>query len=80
MCVCVCACVSRISPSDGDSVVSDGSSGRDSGEDPRRGQVTPSDSKQARRTPINVANGKVTMATAVVVSAPHTTHATREGP
>ncbi|XP_030221063.1 UPF0606 protein KIAA1549 isoform X2 [Gadus morhua] len=48
----------RISPSDGDSVVSDGSSGRDSGEDPRRGQVTPSDSKQARKTPISVANGK----------------------
>uniref|UniRef100_A0A8C4Z1K5 Si:ch211-1e14.1 n=1 Tax=Gadus morhua TaxID=8049 RepID=A0A8C4Z1K5_GADMO len=47
----------RISPSDGDSVVSDGSSGRDSGEDPRRGQVTPSDSKQARKTPISVANG-----------------------
>ncbi|CAL8358166.1 unnamed protein product [Lota lota] len=47
----------RISPSDGDSVVSDGSSGRDSGEDPRRGQVTPSDSKQTRKIPINVANG-----------------------
>ncbi|KAG7275955.1 hypothetical protein CRUP_037246, partial [Coryphaenoides rupestris] len=48
----------RISPSDGDSVVSDGSSGRDSGEEPRRGQATPSDSKQTqRKMPINVLNG-----------------------
>ncbi|XP_051238333.1 UPF0606 protein KIAA1549 isoform X2 [Dicentrarchus labrax] len=47
----------RISPSDGDSVVSDRSSERESTEENRRAYATPSDSKQARKVPINVLNG-----------------------
>uniref|UniRef100_A0A667Z5M5 Si:ch211-1e14.1 n=1 Tax=Myripristis murdjan TaxID=586833 RepID=A0A667Z5M5_9TELE len=47
----------RISPSDGDSVVSDRSSERESTEENLRGHATPSDSKQARKIPINVLNG-----------------------
>ncbi|XP_040894359.1 UPF0606 protein KIAA1549 [Toxotes jaculatrix] len=48
----------RISPSDGDSVVSDHSSERESTEENLRGHTTPSDSKQTRKVPINVLNGK----------------------
>ncbi|CAN9498747.1 unnamed protein product [Ophioblennius macclurei] len=48
----------RISPSDGDSVVSDRSSERDSTEENLRVHATPSDSKQSRKVPINVLNGK----------------------
>ncbi|XP_061892037.1 UPF0606 protein KIAA1549 isoform X8 [Entelurus aequoreus] len=48
----------RISPSDGDSMVSDRSSGRESTEENLRAQATPSDSKQTRKVPINVLNGK----------------------
>ncbi|KAM4572306.1 UPF0606 protein KIAA1549 isoform 6-T8 [Odontesthes bonariensis] len=48
----------RISPSDGDSVVSDHSSERESTEENLRAQATPSDSKQTRKVPINVLNGK----------------------
>lgn len=48
----------RISPSDGDSVVSDHSSERESTEENLRAHATPSDSKQARKIPINVLNGK----------------------
>ncbi|XP_077938165.1 UPF0606 protein KIAA1549-like isoform X7 [Gasterosteus aculeatus] len=47
----------RISPSDGDSVVSDRSSERESAEENPRGQATPSDSKHNRTVPINVLNG-----------------------
>ncbi|KAM9376102.1 UPF0606 protein KIAA1549 [Pholidichthys leucotaenia] len=47
----------RISPSDGDSVVSDHSSERESTEENLRGHTTPSDSKQTRKVPINVLNG-----------------------
>ncbi|XP_034540771.1 UPF0606 protein KIAA1549 [Notolabrus celidotus] len=47
----------RISPSDGDSVVSDHSSERDSNEENLRGHATPNDSKQTRKVPINVLNG-----------------------
>ncbi|CAB1437415.1 unnamed protein product [Pleuronectes platessa] len=47
----------RISPSDGDSVVSDHSSVQESAEENLRGQATPSDSKQTRKVPINVLNG-----------------------
>ncbi|XP_061773854.1 UPF0606 protein KIAA1549-like isoform X4 [Nerophis ophidion] len=47
----------RISPSDGDSMVSDRSSGRESTEENLRAQATPSDSKQTRKAPINVLNG-----------------------
>ncbi|KAM9753214.1 UPF0606 protein KIAA1549 isoform 2-T2 [Menidia menidia] len=47
----------RISPSDGDSVVSDHSSERESTEENLRVQATPSDSKQTRKVPINVLNG-----------------------
>uniref|UniRef100_A0A672G310 Si:ch211-1e14.1 n=1 Tax=Salarias fasciatus TaxID=181472 RepID=A0A672G310_SALFA len=47
----------RISPSDGDSVVSDRSSERDSTEENLRVHATPSDSKQTRKVPINVLNG-----------------------
>ncbi|XP_041652559.1 UPF0606 protein KIAA1549 isoform X2 [Cheilinus undulatus] len=47
----------RISPSDGDSVVSDHSSERESNEENLRGHATPSDSKQTRKVPINVLNG-----------------------
>ncbi|XP_077425581.1 UPF0606 protein KIAA1549 isoform X4 [Vanacampus margaritifer] len=42
----------RISPSDGDSMVSDRSSGRESTEENRRAQATPSDSKQTRKNRI----------------------------
>ncbi|XP_028264596.1 UPF0606 protein KIAA1549 [Parambassis ranga] len=48
----------RISPSDGDSVVSDHSSERGSTEENLRAHATPSDSKQTRKVPINVLNGK----------------------
>ncbi|XP_019749764.1 UPF0606 protein KIAA1549 isoform X2 [Hippocampus comes] len=48
----------RISPSDGDSMVSDRSSGRESTEENQRAQATPSDSKQTSKIPINVLNGK----------------------
>ncbi|XP_049430723.1 UPF0606 protein KIAA1549 isoform X1 [Epinephelus fuscoguttatus] len=48
----------RISPSDGDSVVSDHSSERESTEENLRAHATPSDSKQTRKVPINVLNGK----------------------
>ncbi|XP_047452179.1 UPF0606 protein KIAA1549 isoform X2 [Mugil cephalus] len=47
----------RISPSDGDSVVSDHSSERESTEENLRVHATPSDSKQTRKVPINVLNG-----------------------
>ncbi|XP_069018167.1 UPF0606 protein KIAA1549 isoform X2 [Embiotoca jacksoni] len=47
----------RISPSDGDSVVSDHSSERESTEENLRAHATPSDSKQTRKVPINVLNG-----------------------
>ncbi|KAM9351793.1 UPF0606 protein KIAA1549 [Symphorus nematophorus] len=47
----------RISPSDGDSVVSDHSSERESTEENLRAHATPSDSKQTRKLPINVLNG-----------------------
>ncbi|XP_046890393.1 UPF0606 protein KIAA1549 isoform X1 [Hypomesus transpacificus] len=47
----------RISPSDGDSVVSDRSSERDSTEDNRRGVASPSDGRHTRKVPINVLNG-----------------------
>lgn len=49
---------SRISPSDGDSVISDHSSERESTEENLRAHTTPSDSKQTRKVPINVLNGK----------------------
>ncbi|XP_061892038.1 UPF0606 protein KIAA1549 isoform X9 [Entelurus aequoreus] len=42
----------RISPSDGDSMVSDRSSGRESTEENLRAQATPSDSKQTRKNKI----------------------------
>lgn len=48
----------RISPSDGDSVVSDHSSERESTEENLRGHATPSDNKQTRKVPISVLNGK----------------------
>ncbi|XP_042080009.1 UPF0606 protein KIAA1549 isoform X1 [Haplochromis burtoni] len=48
----------RISSSDGDSVLSDHSSERESTEENLRAQATPSDSKQTRKVPINVLNGK----------------------
>ncbi|XP_039989470.1 UPF0606 protein KIAA1549 [Xiphias gladius] len=48
----------RISPSDGDSMVSDHSSERESTEENLRAHTTPSDSKQTRKVPINVLNGK----------------------
>lgn len=48
----------RISPSDGESVVSDYSSERESTEENLRGHVTPSDSKHTRKIPINVLNGE----------------------
>ncbi|XP_028441988.1 UPF0606 protein KIAA1549 isoform X2 [Perca flavescens] len=47
----------RISPSDGDSVVSDRSSEREPPEENLRAHATPSDSKQTRKVPINVLNG-----------------------
>uniref|UniRef100_A0A3Q2XZA5 UPF0606 protein KIAA1549-like n=1 Tax=Hippocampus comes TaxID=109280 RepID=A0A3Q2XZA5_HIPCM len=46
----------EISPSDGDSMVSDRSSGRESTEENQRAQATPSDSKQTSKIPINVLN------------------------
>lgn len=49
----------RISPSDRDSVVSDHSTEREStGENLRATAAAPSDSKQTRKAPINVLNGK----------------------
>uniref|UniRef100_A0A3Q1FRE1 UPF0606 protein KIAA1549-like n=1 Tax=Acanthochromis polyacanthus TaxID=80966 RepID=A0A3Q1FRE1_9TELE len=48
----------RVSPSDGDSVVSDHSSERESTEENLRAHATPSDSKHTRKVPINVLNGK----------------------
>uniref|UniRef100_A0A3B5BJF6 UPF0606 protein KIAA1549-like n=1 Tax=Stegastes partitus TaxID=144197 RepID=A0A3B5BJF6_9TELE len=48
----------RVSPSDGDSVVSDHSSERESTEENLRAHATPSDGKQTRKVPINVLNGK----------------------
>lgn len=48
----------RISPSEGDSVVSDHSSERGSSGENRRGHATPSDSKHTRKVPINVLNGE----------------------
>lgn len=57
--VCVCVCFpGRVSPSDGDSVVSDHSSERESTEENLRAHATPSDSRQTRKIPINVLNGK----------------------
>ncbi|XP_010769706.1 UPF0606 protein KIAA1549-like isoform X2 [Notothenia coriiceps] len=47
----------RISPSDGDSVVSDHSSERESTEENLRAHATPSDRKQTHKLPINVLNG-----------------------
>uniref|UniRef100_A0A8C6T5G4 Si:ch211-1e14.1 n=1 Tax=Neogobius melanostomus TaxID=47308 RepID=A0A8C6T5G4_9GOBI len=47
----------RISPSDGDSVVTDHSCDRESAEDNLRGPGTPSDAKHTRKIPINVLNG-----------------------
>ncbi|KAM4618188.1 UPF0606 protein KIAA1549 [Polymixia lowei] len=47
----------RISPSDGDSVVSDRSTERESAEENLRIHATPNDSKQPRKIPINVLNG-----------------------
>lgn len=55
LCVCLWA---RVSPSDGDSVVSDRSSERDSTEENLRGHATPSAGKHAHKIPINVLNGK----------------------
>lgn len=56
---CECVCFpDRVSPSDGDSVVSDHSSERESTEENLRSHTTPSDSKQTRKIPINVLNGK----------------------
>ncbi|KAK1887839.1 UPF0606 protein KIAA1549 [Dissostichus eleginoides] len=46
----------RISPSDGDSVVSDHSSERESTEENLRAHATPSDRKQTHKLPINVLN------------------------
>ncbi|XP_036373971.1 UPF0606 protein KIAA1549-like [Megalops cyprinoides] len=43
----------RISPSEGDSMVSDPSSGRESGEENLRPPVTPNEGKQPRKTPKN---------------------------
>ncbi|KAK9516974.1 hypothetical protein VZT92_024877 [Zoarces viviparus] len=48
----------RISPSDGDSMVSDRSSERESTEENLRAHATPNDSKHNRKVPINVLNGK----------------------
>ncbi|XP_020796834.2 UPF0606 protein KIAA1549 [Boleophthalmus pectinirostris] len=48
----------RISPSDGDSVITDHSSERESAEDNLRGHATPSDAKHTRKHHINVLNGK----------------------
>ncbi|XP_069385329.1 UPF0606 protein KIAA1549 isoform X5 [Paralichthys olivaceus] len=48
----------RISPSDGDSVVSDHSSVQESTEENLRAQATPNDGRQTRKVPINVLNGK----------------------
>ncbi|KAK7890896.1 hypothetical protein WMY93_022859 [Mugilogobius chulae] len=48
----------RISPSDGDSVVTDHSSERESAEDNLRGHTTPGDAKHTRKPAINVLNGK----------------------
>lgn len=48
----------RISPSDGDSVVSDRSSERESTEENLRGLATPGDAKHGRKVPISVLNGK----------------------
>nr|XP_019959141.1 PREDICTED: UPF0606 protein KIAA1549-like isoform X2 [Paralichthys olivaceus] len=47
----------RISPSDGDSVVSDHSSVQESTEENLRAQATPNDGRQTRKVPINVLNG-----------------------
>nr|XP_057943646.1 UPF0606 protein KIAA1549 isoform X3 [Doryrhamphus excisus] len=47
----------RISPSDGDSMLSDRSSRRESTEENLRAQATPGDSKQTWKVPINVLNG-----------------------
>ncbi|KAJ0069498.1 hypothetical protein NL108_008257, partial [Boleophthalmus pectinirostris] len=47
----------RISPSDGDSVITDHSSERESAEDNLRGHATPSDAKHTRKHHINVLNG-----------------------
>ncbi|XP_034734187.1 UPF0606 protein KIAA1549 isoform X2 [Etheostoma cragini] len=47
----------RISPSEGDSVVSDRSSEREPIEENLRAHATPSDCKQTRKVPINVLNG-----------------------
>ncbi|XP_049579110.1 UPF0606 protein KIAA1549 isoform X2 [Syngnathus scovelli] len=52
----------RISPSDGDSVVSDRSSGRESTEENLRAQATPSDSKQTRPPPTNGLNEQTSSA------------------
>ncbi|XP_077425579.1 UPF0606 protein KIAA1549 isoform X2 [Vanacampus margaritifer] len=52
----------RISPSDGDSMVSDRSSGRESTEENRRAQATPSDSKQTRPPPTNSLNEQMSSA------------------
>jgi len=54
----VTMCVCRISPSDGDSVVSDHSSERESTEENLRAHATHSDRKQTHKLPINVLNGK----------------------
>ncbi|XP_055078209.1 UPF0606 protein KIAA1549 [Periophthalmus magnuspinnatus] len=48
----------RISPSDGDSVVTDHSSERETAEDNLRGHAAPSDAKHTRKNHINVLNGK----------------------
>ncbi|XP_029289458.1 UPF0606 protein KIAA1549 isoform X2 [Cottoperca gobio] len=52
----------RISPSDGDSVVSDHSSERESTEENLRAHATPSDSKQTRPPPMNGTNEQLSSA------------------
>ncbi|KAF0041405.1 hypothetical protein F2P81_007303 [Scophthalmus maximus] len=52
----------RISPSDGDSVVSDHSSEREATEENQRAHATPSDSKQTRPPPMNGPNEQLSSA------------------
>lgn len=54
---CVCP-VGRVSPSEGDSVVSDHSSERGSTGENQRGHATPGNGKPPRKVPINVLNGE----------------------
>lgn len=54
----MCVCVGRVSPSEGDSVVSDHSSERGSTGENQRGHATPGNGKPPRKVPINVLNGE----------------------